>query len=109
MSFAASTTISVMRGTVTGDYGDELDSDEVIASGTPASILERPVTGARPVSGNATTPRAYAMRIWRSVDLRQDDRVRDERTGKVYVVTTLAPSTNFVGLGSTRADLQRVT
>jgi hypothetical protein len=109
MSFRASTTISILRGTVTGDYGDELDSDEVVADRIPASILERPVTGARPVSGNATTPRAYALRVWRAVELRQGDRVRDERTGQVYAITTLAPSTNFVGLGSTRADLQRVT
>lgn len=109
MSFRASTTVSILRGTTTDRFGDEADTDTVIASGVPASILERPATGARPASGRKDTPRGYAMRVWNSVDLRQDDRVRDERTGLVYVVLTLAPSTNIAGLGSTRADLQRVT
>lgn len=105
----ATTTISIMRGTVTGPYDDDLDSDQIVASKIPASILERPVTGARPASGRRDTQRTYALRVWRPVDIRQDDRVKDERTGEVYAVTTAAPSTNPVGLGSTRADLQRVT
>lgn len=109
MSFIASTLVSIMRGTTTDRYGDEADTDTVVASAVPASILERPVTGTRPASGRKDTPRTYAMRVWRSVDVRQDDRVRDERTGIVYVVMTYAPSTNIAGLGSTRVDLQRVT
>lgn len=108
MSFLATTKVSILRGTVMGPYGDELDSDTVAASGVLASILERPVTGARPVGGRTDTPRTYALRVWNGVDIRQGDRVRDERTGAVYSVTTLAPSTNPVGLGATRADLQRV-
>ena len=109
MSFRASTTASILRGTATDRFGDEADMDTVVASGVPVSILERPVTGGRPASGRKDTQRGYALRVWRSVDLRQGDRVRDERTGLVYVVLTLAPSTNIAGLGSTRADLQRVT
>jgi hypothetical protein len=109
MSFQATTTVAILRGTVIGDYSDELDSDEEVASGVRASILERPVTGGRPVSGRSDTQRTHTMRMWKVVDLRQGDRVRDERTGAIYSVLTLAPSTNPVGLGSTRADLQRVT
>lgn len=109
MSFLATTKVSILRGTVLGPYGDELDSDAVVATGVPASILERPVTGARPVGGREDTPRTYALRVWRNVELRKNDRIRDERTGVTYSVTTDAPSTNPVGLGSVRADLQRVT
>lgn len=108
-SFLATTTISIKRGASVDDYGDPVDSDEVVASGVPASILERPVTGARPAGGRTDTPRTYALRVGKAVDLRQDDRVVDERTGATYYVTTFAPSTNPVGLGSSRADLQRVT
>lgn len=106
---AAHTTVSVKRGTVTGDYGDELDSDDIIATRLPASILEAPARGGRPVSGRTDTPRPYTLRMWRRFELRQGDRIVDERTGREYVITTLAPTTRFVGLGSTRADLQRVT
>lgn len=109
MSFTATTTISILRGTVTDRYGDEADSDTVVASRIPASILEKPVQGARPASGRKDTPRGYFLRTWRVFAFQQGDRVRDERTGYVYAVTTNAPVTNPVGLGSTRLDVQRVT
>lgn len=108
MSFKATTTVTVLRGTATDRYGDEMDTDTVVATNVPASILERPVTGARPASGRKDTPRTYALRTWRR-DLQQNDRIRDEKTGRTYVVTTDAPATNPLGLGSTRLDLQRVT
>jgi hypothetical protein len=109
MSFLATTRITIKRGTATDRYGDEVDTDTTVATDVGASILEKPVTGARPSSGRKDTPRGYFLRVWNSVDIRQDDRVVDQRTGLTYVVTTLAPSTNPVGLGSTRLDLQRVT
>lgn len=109
MSFLATTTISVLRGTAADRYGDEVDTDTVVASRIPASILEKPVTGARPASGRTDTPRGYFLRVWRVFAFQQGDRVRDERTGEIYAVTTKAPATNPVGLGSTRLDLQRVT
>lgn len=109
MSFLATTTISVLRGTVTDRYGDEADSDAVVATRIPASILEKPASGGRPASGRKDTPRGYFLRVWKPVDIRQNDRVKDERTGLTYAVLTEAPSTNPVGLGSTRLDLQRVT
>lgn len=109
MSFLATTTVTILRGTTTNRYDDEQDADLVVATGVRASLLERPVTGARPASGRKDTQRGYSLRVWKSVDVRQDDRIRDERTGFTYVVTTYAPSTNAAGLGSTRCDLQRVT
>jgi hypothetical protein len=109
VSLTANTTISVLRGTITGDYGDDLDSDEAVTSGIPASILELPVTGGRPVSGRADTPRTHTLRLWRVFAFRQSDRIKDERTGDIYSIITLVTPRNNVGLGSTRADLQRVT
>jgi len=109
VSFSANTTVSVLRGTVVSDYGDDGDSDEAVASNIPASILERPVTGGRPASGRTDTQRTHSLRMWRVFELRQGDRIRDELTGDTYSVITLPRVRNNVGLGSTRADLQRVT
>lgn len=106
---AANTKISVKRGTVVGPYGDDLDSDVVVAVDLPASILELPVRGGRPVSGRTDTQRTHTLRMWKRFELRQNDRIVDQRTGRTYSVTTDAPTTRFVGLGSTRVDLQRVT
>ena len=106
--FVATTTVSILRGTATNRYGDTVDTDAVAATRVPASILERPVTGTKPAEGREDTPRTYALRTrWRG--LQQNDRIRDERTGVIYAVTTLAPQTNPVGHAVVRADLQRVT
>jgi hypothetical protein len=109
MSFLATTRVTILRGTATDRYGDDVDTDTVVAVDVPASILERPVTGARPAGGRTDTQRTHALRVWKAVDVRQGDRIRDQKTGFIYAVTTQAPSTNPVGLGSTRLDLQRVT
>lgn len=109
MSFLATTTVTVLRGTTTDRYGDEQDTEDVVAERIPVSIIERPVRGGRPASGRKDTQRGYMMRCWRRDDIRQGDRVRDERTGLRYVILTQAPNTNPVGLGSTHFDLQRVT
>lgn len=109
MSFLATTTVTVLRGTATDRWGDDIDTDTVFATRQPASILERPVTGGKPASGRRDTPRTYALRIRTNIELRQDDRIRDERTGRVYTIDTLAPQTNPAGHSVTRADLLRVT
>ena len=98
-----------MRGDAVDRYDDEIDIDTIVATDVPASILEKPVTGARPSSGRKDTPRGYFLRVWRSVDVQQSDRIRDQVTDRTFVVLTDAPTTNPVGLGSTRLDLQRVT
>lgn len=109
MSFLATTTVTVFRGTASDRYGDEIDTDDIVDTKVPASILELPPTGGRPASGRKDTPRRYTLRIGKRVELQQDDRIRDERTGLTYYVTTLGPESARVGLGSTRADLLRVT
>lgn len=109
MTFLATTTVTILRGTATNRFDDEVDVDTVFMDRVPASILQRPATGGRPASGRKDTVRTYTLRLGRVVPLEQNDRIRDERTGWTYAITTLAPSTNPVGLGSTRADLQRVS
>lgn len=112
MSLSATTTVSVLRGTARDayeEYGDGVDTDEVIASQVPASILELPAIGGRRASGRAETPRRYTLRLWRVLELREDDRIRDEGTDELFYVTIAVKPRGHVGLASTRAELQRVT
>lgn len=113
MSFVATTTVTILRGEAADRFGDPVDDDSVLPLATrwPASILEKPVTGGKPVDGDTTTPRTYTMRVRprAGVTLRQNDRVRDERTGATYTVDTQVSPTNPVGHTVTRFDLRRVT
>jgi len=108
--FLATTTATILRGTAVNRFGDEIDTDTVVQTRVPVSILPGAARGARPASGRRDTPRPYVLRISGAVTIQQDDRIRDERTGWMFAVTTLDDLTpNQVGHGVTRADLQRVS
>jgi len=86
------TTISVYRGTTTNDYEDVValnDETTLVASGVLASIIEQSRRVFTPVSDPAMDTRVVRYctgRIRTGVDLRNDDRVKDERTGTIYIV-----------------------
>jgi hypothetical protein len=88
----ATTTVSVLRGTTVDPvYGDTTATMNVIASGIPASIIEDK-------SAKTTTPGNPTPRITRSydgilgstVDVTDRDRLKDERTGQVYVIVSVS-------------------
>jgi hypothetical protein len=106
----ATTTVTVLRGTGTDGYGDEVDLDTTVYTRVPASILEASSNRRRPVEGRTDNAKTYVCRIFnRSVELRRDDRLRDERTGATYTIDDIPTPTSNVGLNSVRANLRRVT
>lgn len=111
MSFVANDVFTVLRGVAADRFGDDVDTDDVVKTGLPVSILEKPATGGRPVSGRTDTPRTFTMRVRprAGFTFRQGDRVRSERTGEVYTVDVLVSPRNPVGHSVTRYDLRRVT
>lgn len=112
MSFIATTTVTVLRGEGTDGYGDPIDLDTPVATGRPASILETVSRAKRPVEGRTDNVRSYAGRVRMGpggVELKKDDRVRDERTNITYTVDEIVQPTNPVGHAVTRLVLRRVT
>jgi hypothetical protein len=109
MTFYATTTVSVLRGTAVDEYGDELDTDTVAASGIRASIIERSVRDIDPSSGDARTLRRVTGRVASDVDIRDGDRIRDDRTGVVYAVGTRTSPAAFSNVSSMQLDLDRTT
>lgn len=106
----ATTTVTVLRGTGTDDFGDPVDLDGIVYSGIPASILQSRSNRSRPVEGRTDNAVTFVCRIFRpAVELRRDDRIRDERTDAVYTVDDAPGVTNPVGLNVVRANLRRVT
>jgi hypothetical protein len=109
MQAIATTTVSILRGTTTDAYGDEQDTDTAIATGVPAALTEQ---SRRVTTRDDPTPRTvrYAVaRLPAHTDVTDQDRLRDERTGAVYIVDAVSGMTNPAFEVDRRLDLRRTT
>lgn len=105
----ATTSLSVLRGTTTDAYGDEQDTDTVVATRIPAALAEQT---RRVTTRDDPTPRIvrYAVgRVTAGTDIRDQDRVRDERTGAVYIVDAVSSMNSAAVAADLRLDLRRTT
>lgn len=105
----ATTTLSVLRGTSTDGYGDEVDTDTIAATGIPASLVEQT---RRVTSRDDPTPRIVRYTVGRvtaGTDITDQDRIRDERTGDTYIVDAVSAMTSAAVAADLRLDLRRTT
>ncbi|MFI5473206.1 hypothetical protein ACIA6D_23570 [Streptomyces cacaoi] len=105
----ATTTVTVYRGTTTDAYGDEQDTDTPHATGIVAAITEQ---SRRVTTRDDPTPRIvrYAVgRVTAGTDIVDQDRLRDERTGAVYIVEAVSSMNSPVVAADVRLDLRRTT
>lgn len=109
MQAIATTRLTVLRGTTTDVYGDEQDTDAVIQTGIPAALTEQ---SRRVTTRDNPTPRIVrytVARVAAGTDIRDQDRVRDERTGAVYIVDAPSSMANPAMAVDLRLDLRRTT
>jgi hypothetical protein len=109
MQAIATTRLTVLRGTTTDAYGDEQDTDTAVATGVIASLVEQ---SRRVTTRENPTPRIvrYAVaRVPAGTDIRDQDRVRDERTGATYIVEAPSSMANPAMAVDLRLDLRRTT
>jgi len=109
MQAIATTTVSILRGTTTDAFGDEQDTDTAIATGVPASLTEQ---SRRVTTRDDPTPRIvrYAVaRLPARTDVTDQDRIRDERTGAIYIVDAVSGMANPAFEVDRRLDLRRTT
>jgi hypothetical protein len=105
----ATTTLSVLRGTGTDGYGDEVDTDKIVATGIPASLVEQT---RRVTTRDDPTPRIvrYAVgRVTAGTDITDQDRIRDDRTGDTYIVDAVSTMNSAAVAADLRLDLRRTT
>jgi hypothetical protein len=84
----ATTRAAILRGTVEDVFGEPTDAD-VVAPGLddfPASITERARSVYDPAEQTFRTVRELVGRIPYWVGLQDGDRLRDNRTGIVYII-----------------------
>ncbi|MEU7416707.1 hypothetical protein [Streptomyces antibioticus] len=109
MLAVGTTTITVYRGTTTDAWGDEADTDTPVHTGIVASITEQ---SRRVTTRDDPTPRIvrYAVsRVTAGTDITDQDRIRDERTGAVYIVEAVSSMNSPVVAADLRLDLRRTT
>lgn len=123
MTVAATTRIAVMRGTFADDFGDELDAwdsgavdpaqrPETItpAAGIAASLVQRTRVVFDPASGEARTVTTHTCRCAALVEVRDGDRIRDLRDGKVYAVDgAVAESRTITGARALEFGVRRTS
>lgn len=110
MKARATTTITILTTSTTENgLGDEVENTIVAASGVPASIIEQD----RSIyDNNSETPRRIRQitgRVASNVTITESNRVKDERTGTVYLVRAVSDLGNPVRNVDRRLDLTRTT
>ncbi|MFE9391705.1 hypothetical protein [Streptomyces sp. NPDC006784] len=108
----ATTTISVLGGTNTDEFGDETDGTTVLASRIPASLIEATKQTYEPVSGTPRIIRTHAARLQPAlipdgVTVDETVRLRDDQTGETYIVVATTRNANPVLAQPLRVDLKR--
>lgn len=109
MMASATTTITIYRGQVDDDgYGDPIDTDTVVETGIPASIVEMNVDAETEVSGMPRVIRKATCRVGSEVDVRYNDRIYDEKNNETWTIRSLSRLQNPVCAMDTKLIVQRV-
>lgn len=90
MSFRANTTVSILRGGSTDDFGDVVDDPVTVRRRVPASIVEQSRRVFLPAEGAFRVVRTLAGRVPAGTDVLKSDRIKDERTSQIYLVEELS-------------------
>lgn len=85
----ATTRVSILRGTSTNEFGDEVDNDVVAASGIPASRNQISHRAKTESSSSERTVRKLTFRVPRGTNIQPGDRLGDERLGDICLVDSV--------------------
>lgn len=105
----ANTRVTILRGTSTDAFGDPVDTLTEVRTGVTASIMEQRKTVTNPVDGMPRQVRFTTGRLPAGTDLRNGDRIKDEKTGVIYMFDASSQVENAIRTNDLRIDLRRVT
>lgn len=103
----ATTRVSILGGSATDEFGDEIDGTTVLAAAIPASLIESTRTAMEPVTGTPRIIRTHICRLPPDTDIDEDKRIKDEQTNEIYIVVAVTKNSNPVLTQPLRADLKR--
>lgn len=102
------TTVSILGGSASSDFGDPIEGTTVAASGIPASIVEGRQTVATESDPQARVVRYYTGRLPNGTEVNDSQRIRDDVTGDIYSIDNVTRPRNPVIPQDVRLDLRRV-
>lgn len=102
------TTVSILRGEETDEYGDPKDSDVSVAAGVPMSITENNQRVYVAAEGRLTIIRNLVGRVRPGFDVREKDRLRDDNTGDIYLVEGVSQPLSGIRTLDQRIFLRRI-
>lgn len=88
------TSVDVLRGTEPDAVGDLIDSDTVVLTAIPASIIEQRQKPHQPRDGEDRNIRYFKGRVPRGTGVLKGDRLRDRVSGTYYVVESVYQQAN---------------
>lgn len=97
----------MLRGSAVNAYGDEIDGTTAVASKIVGSVIERSRKVFDPQSGRVATVRYLIGRFPSNSAIQDGDRIKDEKTGEVFVVSALNHPTNAVMKSDIVAELTK--
>lgn len=102
------TTVSILGGAETvNDMGDLVSGETVTASGVPCSLLEQTRRVLVKADQRVQTVTFYTARLPGDTVVAATDRIRDESTGNVYYVDSVAQVQSSALLHDVRCDLRK--
>lgn len=109
--FRPTTTCSILDtspGDLTDEYGDPLDNEMVSASGVPISIIHQTTRQFLPSENRTTVIHTIVARMRASVAVKATSRIKDERTGHIYMIEGLVHPQDPFGSAVIRLDLRHI-
>jgi hypothetical protein len=96
----------ILRGSSsTNEYGDEIEAQTVHRSGVLGSVIERRRTVFNPSDSRVATVRELTGRFKHGEDIIDGDRIKDVKTGEIFVVSAVYRGTSLAGKADLVLDL----
>lgn len=110
-TFRPTTYVSILRTSpsdLTDEYGDPEDNESVASSGHPFSIIMQSKRQFLPSENRTTIVQTILGRCRANVDVKETDRLKDERTGFIYMIESIVHPQDPMGAAAKSFILRRV-
>lgn len=110
-NFRPTTYVTILRTSptnLTDEFGDPLDNETVASTGNPFSLIMQSKRQFLPSENRTTIVQTILARCRANVDVKETDRLKDERTGFLYMIESLVQPQDPIGAAAKSFLLKRI-